>query len=97
MEINYIYEQLKEENKIYAIYRSIPNKDSALLSNSPDIKSRKKTIRTESFDNSIVNINNSSFSNPILILPIKNDNKDEKFIIARNYIKRLKNSEYFFV
>lgn len=97
MEINYIYEQLKEENKIYAIYRSIPNKDSVLLSNSPDVRSRKKTIRTESFDNSIVNINNSSFSNPILILPIKNDNKDEKFIIARSYIKRLKNSEYFFI
>ncbi len=90
--MNYIYEQLKEENKIHTIYKSIPNKDTVVFSNSPDIKPRKKQHgRAESLDS----ISNNS--NPILILPIKNDNKDEKFIIARSYIKRLKNSEYFFI
>jgi len=93
LELNYIYEQLREENKIHAIYKSIPNRDSIIFSNSPDIKCRKKHARTDSIDS----MNNSSISNPILILPIKNDNKDEKFIIARSYIKRLKNSEYFFI
>ena len=85
---------MKEENKIHAIYTSIPNRDSILFSNSPDMKPRKKQhAKTDSIDS----MNNSSLSNPILILPIKNDNKDEKFIIARSYIKRLKNSEYFFI
>ena len=80
------------------IYKSIPSisiKDSSPIStNSPKPDSRRRrSNKTESFDMT----NSNHISNPILILPIKNDNKDEKFIIARSYIKRLKNSEYFFI
>jgi hypothetical protein len=38
-----------------------------------------------------------NYSNPVMVFHIKSDRKDEKFVIARDYLKSLKQSEFYMI
>lgn len=106
--MKYIYEQLKDENKIYEVrddkrrerYTSKDNIKDSMSSNS-DIRNNKKKPSTNNMlsNNSVYSVNNNynNNSNKKLILRIKNDNIEEPYIIAQNYIEMLKHSEFYMI
>jgi hypothetical protein len=71
------------------------------LSESPEIKPKKKNSGYTSGNFGVATNSNSqlvqNYTNPILVFYVKNDKKDEKWIMAKNYIKSLKQSEFYMI
>lgn len=100
--MNYIYEQLREGNKIYEInldkydksrksmtrdnsMGTLNNRESfsnKVFNNSPDVKNKKKQALNRDIQSHIV-------------LNVRNENLDEHYIMAKNYIKALKETEFY--
>ena len=103
--MNYIFEKLRDDNKIYEIKEdkmliNTVSKEN-LLSNpntnhfSPNIKNSQKSLR--SYNSGFSNSNHNTNASPVLVFQVKNDKLNEEFLIAKNYIKVLKQSEFFMV
>ena len=94
--MNYIYEKLREENKLFeikddVILSKILPKENAL---SPNFKNSQKSIKNyNSGGVSPFSLNVNGNTN--LVFQVKNDKVTEDFLIAKNYIKVLKQSEFF--
>lgn len=104
--MNYIYEKLKEENKIFEIKEDkAMNKTVSkenLMSNqnnnifSPNFKNSQKSVRNYN-SSSISASNHNTNTNPVLVFQVKNDKVNEEYLIAKNYIKILRQSEFLMV
>jgi hypothetical protein len=100
--MNYLYEQLREDNKIMEvrddrITKRIFREQSPTVSNkdlsSPNQDRYKKRTSTSTISReSYAQTHNS---NPIVVFNVRKENEDEKYIIARNYIKVLSQSEFY--
>lgn len=112
MELNYIYTQLREDEKIYeikdekfVIKQVIPKDVNATISSSsPTTNKRLSNHYSTGSLNLMNNISTPSakqgaqkFVNPIIVFNVKNDKKDEKWIVAKNYLKALKLSEFYMI
>lgn len=94
MELSLIYEQMREDNKIFEI------KDSHnVRKNSKDFSQNNK--RKNSHSNSglygQLSSNNNQQSvnaNPALFIKLKNENTEEIYVHYKNFINRLKMSEF---
>jgi hypothetical protein len=108
LELNYIYERLRDENKIYEIKEDIIIKKSNsgnsassrenVNSNAPDNKftnKKSKNLNYNSGCSSTVNTNN--FPSTLVVFKVKNEKKDEDYWIAKNYIKMLRQSEFYMI
>lgn len=86
--MNYIYDQLKDNSKVFFVRddKTLKKIKSGMLSNtsakSPD--GRKSNASSS-----------ASPGNSLLILNVKGENKDKKYFIARDYIKILEQSEFY--
>ncbi len=105
--MNYIYEKLKEENKIFEIKEDkVLNKTISkenMLSNqninnifSPNFKNSQKSVKSYNSSSASASNHNTN-ANPIIVFQVKNDKINEEFLIAKNYIKVLKQSEFLMV
>ena len=97
MELNFIYEQMKDENKIYEM------KDGGLTKRSSrdfTLEKKRKSIinnlqsvnNSNSYVASTINITNP---NPTLFIKLKNENTEEIYVHYKNFINRLKLSEFY--
>ena len=104
MELNYIYERLREENKIYEIKEDLIVKKSQSLGKdnvnsnaNSDVKSIRKS-KSINYNSGTSNTNNTQiYSNPLVVFKVKNEKKDEDYWIAKNYIKMLRQSEFYMI
>ncbi len=107
LELNYLYQKLREENKIYEIREDIivkkQNKDTKDIINSDNTSDKEKTHHKRS-KSMIINYNSgasgavsTNFSNPLVVFKVKTDKKDEDYLIAKNYIKMLRQSEFYMI
>ena len=102
--MNYIYERLREENKIYEIKEDLiikkQNQNTSrenLNSNAnSDVKSLRKS-KSINYNSGASNSNNPTYSNPLVVFKVKNEKKDEDYWIAKNYIKMLRQSEFYMI
>lgn len=103
--MNYIYEQLRSENKLIEIKEDRLNLDKVKKSttsfkdvtntipiNSPEQRQSNRKNTFSYYSGSSVNATNS-----LVVLPIKTDKKDENYLVAKNYIKMLKQSEFYMI
>ena len=100
--MNYIYEKLREDNKLFEIREDMiinkpGSKENVLINQnsntlSTNLKNSQKSIRSY---NSTSMGSSSPNGNPVLVFQVKNDKITEDFLIAKNYIKVLKHSEFF--
>ena len=93
--MNIVYERLREENKLYElkedkVFFRDGIRDSLKDSTySPDLKSKNKKIFSYNSLNSGLN------SSPNIIFKVSSENKDEWYVNVQNFIKNLKQSEFY--
>ena len=105
LELNYIYEKLREDNKIHEIKEDIlikkstnPTRDNLNSNSNHEPKLAMKKSKTVANYNSIASANaNGNYVNPIVVFKVKNEKKDEDYLIAKNYIKMLRQSEFYMI
>jgi hypothetical protein len=115
-----MYEQLREEGKIFEIKEeklikktsrenininslNVNVNSNVNSNNSPDSRMKRKSstvnnnMNSNSSQNTNIPVNSSNYANPVVVFSVKTDKKDEKFLIAKNYIKALKQSEFYMI
>ena len=102
MELNFVYEQLKEDNKIFEIKEGgTIRRSSKDFSNDKKRKSlglQSANNSSNSFIGSIASNNNNPQNNnqsPALFIKLKNENTEEIYMHYRNFINRLRLSEFY--
>ncbi len=106
MELNYIYERLREDNKIYEIKEDIIIKKSNsnasanykdnVNSNATDSKLFKQKSKMN-YNSGSSTVNTNNFPSSLVVFKVKNEKKDEDYWIAKNYIKMLRQSEFYMI
>jgi len=105
LELNYIYERLREDNKIFEIKEDILIKRNSRdninsnSGNSGESKQVMKKSKSVVFNYNSIASNTTPIvnSNPIVVFKVKNDKKDEDYLVAKNYIKILRQSEFHMI
>lgn len=134
LEMNYIYDQLREENKMYEIREDrIPHKSNKIIKESRSEITKEFKDSTGTLQSSIMSNNNlnqpasdgkyvkkksigyasgegstnintnmnrereRSSSNPVIVFNVGKKPLDEKYFIAKNYIKMIKQSEFYMI
>jgi len=94
MELNFVYEQMREDNKIFEIKESLN-----VRKNPKDFSQNSK--RKNSHSNlglySQIGTNNNQQMvnlNPALFIKLKNENTEEIYVHYKNFINRLRMSEF---
>lgn len=100
MELNFVYEQLKEDNKIFELKEGgFVRKNSKDFSNENKKKNQNGNNSSNSFVGSIASNNNNNNpqnnNNPALFIKLKNENTEEIYVNYKNFINRLRLSEFY--
>jgi hypothetical protein len=86
--LNLLYEQLREENKIFEI------KEVEKVTSVENFRDSNASImrKESSYISNFHSVHNNNHSN--ILLKIKNENKIEWFMYANRFLKRLRDTEF---
>jgi len=100
MELNFIYEQMKEDNKIFELKEGggiIAKRSSKDFSN----EKKRKSLNTLQSANNSNNASNNNYSQPVgqnqkpvYLYKLKNENIEDIYVHFKNIINRLRLSEF---
>lgn len=94
MELSFVYEQMREDNKIFEIKDgSNGRKSSKDFSQNP----KRKNFHSNSGSinqNGLHNNQQIANPNPALFIKLKNENTEEIYVHYKNFINRLRMSEF---
>jgi hypothetical protein len=101
MELSLIYEQMREDNKIYEMKESMNCRRSSKDFNPEKKKKSSRDLQSANNFNSAVasqggTNHNQQTANPnsALFIKLKNENTEEIYVNYKNFINRLKMSEF---
>jgi len=76
------------------VKKSTSSRDNINLNSENSKFKRQKTF---SYNSSASNTNSNYLNSSIVVFKVKNEKKDEDYWIAKNYIKMLRQSEFYMI